>query len=90
MPFGFEPLGIYYNRELVEKVPTLWSKLQTILKAPVVESTPLVGTEDDTVVSAVVPKVTTPIEQPAFINLGYGKVTPASADILALLTVQKK
>ncbi len=90
VPFGFEPLGIYYNRELVEKVPTLWSKLQTILKAPVVETTPLVETEDDTVVSAVVPKVTTPIEQPAFINLGYGKVTPASADILALLTVQKK
>jgi hypothetical protein len=117
VPFGFEPLGIYYNRDLIEKVPTLWKTLPDILKKPVIATTAPLPEGTTTEIPKVppltdgstIPPVTTlpppPVpplsatndlnstpapDLPAFTDLGYGRATPASMDIIALLTVQKK
>ncbi len=89
MPYGFEPLGIYYNRSLVEKVPTLWSTLDDILKKPT-EETDMPSPEDNNFLTIALSKKNAAAAQPAFINLGYGAATPASADILVLMAAQKK
>jgi len=89
VPFGFEPMGIYYNRELVAQVPTLWDTLPEILKKP--DTTSSTGDEIPTSVTSSTRTKTTTLEKlPAFTNMGYGRETPASADIIALLIAQKK
>lgn len=82
-------MGIYYNRGLIDTVPTLWSNFADILKKPETEVA-VPGPADNTLLTVSSPKTNTPLDQPAFTNLGYGAATPASPDILALLTVQKK
>lgn len=66
IPVGFEPLGIYYNRDLMPTTPQFWEKISELLSEDALEK-----------------------KIPA-ISLGYGKSTPASADMLAFLTMQYK
>ncbi len=66
IPVGFEPLGIYYNRDLMPTTPKFWDKISELLAEDAVEK-----------------------KIPA-ISLGYGRATPASADILPFLTMQYK
>lgn len=88
IPFGFEPLGLYYNRELVNEAPLLWDNLKDILKAPE-EEIYVPEAEDKNLlnVSSPTESVTTKI---AFTNMGYGRETGVGPDIITLLTVQKK
>lgn len=85
-------MGIYYNRELVAKVPTQWETLSEILKKP--ETTadmPIVNLDKTLPAPAASPSTPAPpAEIPAFTNIGYGHATPSGADILALLIAQKK
>lgn len=66
VPVGFEPLGIYYNRDLMPTTPKFWEKIEELLSEDATEK--------------LVPAV----------SLGYGRATPASADLLAFLTMQYK
>lgn len=64
IPVGFEPLGIYYNRDLMPTTPQYWENIAELLSEEAIED-----------------------KIPA-ISLGYGRVTPASADVLPFLTMQ--
>ncbi len=83
MPFGFEPLGVYYNRDLVVQVPTRWSTLPDILK-PNQEEIDVADPENKSILNISSPKNTTN-SNPAFTNLGYGAATSSAADIITLL-----
>ncbi len=82
-------MGIYYNRALIDTVPTKWSTLANMLKKPVEDIPQTPAPEDTTLLNTSI-NDKAPTEQPAFSNLGYGRETPESPDIIALLTVQKK
>lgn len=66
VPVWFEPLGIYYNRELMPTTPKFWENIAELLAEDAIEK-----------------------KVPA-VSLGYGRATPASADMLAFLTMQYK
>lgn len=87
-------MGIYYNRDLIDTVPDQWSTFANILKKPSTESSPMSPTavsENNNLLNIPAPMENKVVaEQPAFSNLGYGRETPDSPDIIALLTVQKK
>jgi ABC-type glycerol-3-phosphate transport system substrate-binding protein len=88
VPMGFEPMGIYYNRDLLDTVPALWDNLpESMKKSPAEITTPDPEERNILTVSSSRQKAS---EQVAFTNLGYGVATPVSPDILALLTIQKK
>lgn len=89
VPFGFEPMGVYYNRDLVDTVPTLWETLPDILKEAPVEDINLPAPEKRNLLNTSIPEQKQP-EKIAFTNLGYGAVTSIGPDVLALLLVQKK
>jgi len=92
VPFGYEPMGIYYNRELVAQVPTQWKTLSEILKKPEsISDTSTASINKNTLPEPTTTSKQVPLEEaPAFTNIGYGHTTPSSADILALLIAQKK
>ncbi len=81
-------MGIYYNRALVTKVPTLWETFEEILKIPETEVD--VPDPENKNVLTVSTQQNASAERPAFTNMGYGKATTASPDIIALMTFQKK
>lgn len=67
MPFGFEPMGIYYNRDLVDTVPTLWETLPDILKSAV-EEIQVPDSNDKTLLTVSSPEIKKD-EKIAFTNL---------------------
>lgn len=63
-------MGIYYNRRLIDTVPTLWSNLADILKKPDTEIA-VPAPADNNMLTVSSPRISTAEEQPAFTNLGY-------------------
>gem|GEM_PF-2604147 len=51
MPIGFEPMGMYYNRGLLQKVPTLWATLPEILKPEPSEEINVPDPEENTLLT---------------------------------------
>lgn len=68
-------MGIYYNRDLIDTVPTLWSTLPEILKDAPTEDINVPDPTERNLLNTSSPEVKTP-EKIAFTNLGYGSATP--------------
>ena len=63
-------MGIYYNRELVAQVPTLWSTFPDILKKPEPTSDASAGSVSDNTATKTTLRTQPPIaEIPAFTNM---------------------